>query len=553
MDATRLIGDGEAAYQAGNLETALAAFREAARIGTDAAVRREARNDAAVALCDLGRAAEAELMLREALSRDGADAGTLENLGHCLNLLGKSDEAVEYLGRAVELAPLDGATRLSYASALLDAREPIRAHDATVAARSCNADPGECGRLITRCNGVIDEYHLDVESRDGRAPRALLGVEYFYPSVGGSERVVEDLGTSLIDAGWDVHIVTRRLDGRRALRYRGMSIHETDEDAAAVHRLCERIAFDAVVPLAFPHTWPLLGMLTLPAPRPRVLMVPCVNEHAYARARSTPGFLAWYADALRQCDGVGYVSQSGWDRRMLDDVGVDGMYMPNAVHRWDPAPGGFRERYGIPRHQPLLLVVATLWGEKNHAGLLEVLRDRPGDWRLVVIGGPPSEPFANAALPALHAMAREPRVLHVPHADRHLVAAALSEATLLVHPSLADSGPLVILEAMSHRLPWLATPTCGAAREAAGGIVAPVAAFGALIDRLLANAEARAALGAAGEQHWRAAYSWQVMGPRYSAFLHGDRVATLDVPIGPRTTTDTVRRELGIADQRSAA
>jgi glycosyltransferase involved in cell wall biosynthesis len=551
--AAALIQQGEQAYAEGDRLAALVAFRKAAgHADADAAVRREALNDVAVVLCDLDRPAEAETALREAMAI-GVDPATLENLARCLELLGRAGEGVALLERALALTPGDPSLHVALAGLRLAAKDPLGALDELATARALGAVEDELAAPEEACRAVVAEYAADRPGAGANArPRALLGVEYFYPSVGGSERLVEDIGTSLLAEGWEVDVVTRTLPGRRSLRYRGMTVHEVDDDAQAVHELCAKTRYDAVVPLAFPHTWPLLGMLTLPEPRPRVLMVPCVNEDAYRRAHQTPGFLEWYGAQLSATDGVGYVSRDGWDLRMLNEVGVEGVYMPNAVRRWEPAAGGFRERFGIDPETPLLVFVATLWGEKNHAGLLDLLRDRPGDWRLAVIGGPPSAPFEQDAAPALAAIAREPRVIHVPHADRHLVAAALSESDLLVHPSRADSGPLVILEAMSHGLPWLATPTCGAAREAAGGVVAPVEEFPGLIDALLADPAARAELGAAGEAHWRAAYSWDVMGPRYSAFLAGEALGSLQAPPEAVATSQAVAGRLQ-ARLRSAA
>jgi glycosyltransferase involved in cell wall biosynthesis len=106
----------------------------------------------------------------------------------------------------------------------------------------------------------------------------------------------------------------------------------------------------------------------------------------------------------------------------------------------------------------------------------------------------------------------------------------MAEADLLLLPSLAEATPLVLVEAMSHGLPWLATPTCGSAHDHAGGLIRALEEFPAAIAELLADPEARTALGAAGRAHWEAAYSWDVVGPRYVALLEGSPLPDLPSP-----------------------
>jgi len=83
---------------------------------------------------------------------------------------------------------------------------------------------------------------------------------------------------------------------------------------------------------------------------------------------------------------------------------------------------------------------------------------------------------------------------------------------------------------MSHGLPWIATPTCGSAHDHAGGLIRPLAEFPRPIGELLADPAARTALGAAGRAHWEAAYSWDVVGPRYAALLEGGALSPLPTP-----------------------
>jgi glycosyltransferase involved in cell wall biosynthesis len=99
----------------------------------------------------------------------------------------------------------------------------------------------------------------------------------------------------------------------------------------------------------------------------------------------------------------------------------------------------------------------------------------------------------------------------------------MQAASALLLPSRVEATPLVVLEAMSHRLPWIATPGCGAVHEHAGGIVVPLDAFLPTARELLADEPRRRALGEAGHDHWAACYSWEHIAPRYDALLRGAR------------------------------
>jgi glycosyltransferase involved in cell wall biosynthesis len=259
----------------------------------------------------------------------------------------------------------------------------------------------------------------------------------------------------------------------------------------------------------------VLGVASLPCPLPgiRTLVVPCVNEEISGTVHAHPTFLHDYARGLLRLDGVDYSSHYGWDRALLDELGIPGTYLPNAVPGIVPA-GDLRAELGIAPEMPLIVHVANLWPEKNHVGFLEELREARGDWRLACIGGPsPHHPAIAAAVD--HAAALDPRVRLLGPRSRAQVAGALEAADLLVLPSLAEATPLVLLEAMSHGLPWIASDTCGSAPDLAGGTIVAQGAFAAEIARLLDDAPARAALGAAGRRAYAAEYSWDAVAPRY--------------------------------------
>jgi glycosyltransferase involved in cell wall biosynthesis len=348
------------------------------------------------------------------------------------------------------------------------------------------------------------------------ADRVLIVVERFHPSVGGTETLAADLAVELTRRGRPADVLCYA-DPQRRPGWRGITVHETPQHAAghALVRLLGTGEFGAVIGISAPTGFPVLGVLRLPHPLPaiRSLVVPCVNEQGYAQMHASPEILREYGRALLRVDAVGFSSRGGWDRRLLGDLGVPGVYLANAVPAVEPT-SGFRQSIGADPGRPVILHVANLWPEKNHLGFLDELRGAPGDWRLASIGGPSAEyPQLEAEIAA--AAARDPRVLLLGARSREEVAGAMAESDILVLPSIAEATPLVLLEAMSKGLPWLASETCGSASDLAGGLTVAQGGFAEAIARLLSSPAARAELGRSGRVRYAAEFSWDAVAPRY--------------------------------------
>jgi glycosyltransferase involved in cell wall biosynthesis len=185
-------------------------------------------------------------------------------------------------------------------------------------------------------------------------------------------------------------------------------------------------------------------------------------------------------------------------------------------------------------------------------GLLETLAGAPGDWTLRIIGGPPPPTQPNP-LPRLEQLAAaDGRIALTGRAPAAEVAAAMAESDILLQPSRVEATPLVLVEAMGHALPWIATPGCGSARDHAGGLVVPLAQFPDAIALLLADDAARRDLGAAGRAHYEAAYSWRVVGDRFHALLCG-AAEIPGAPVPPDAAERTERARDGYYDALLAA
>jgi glycosyltransferase involved in cell wall biosynthesis len=532
----------EQLFAAGDLVAAERLLTECVELADAGAEQRvQALNDLAVVAVAQGRPEDVESFLLEALGIDPHYVPALENLATWCAGADDLVQATHWARRAADAEPTQGARWRQLASLLSGRRRFTDAATALRRARALGEDVSSelevIDRRVSRCSAA------NARQAGGRhaVDRILLAVDWFYPSVGGSERLAEAAGVALQSQGFTVEVATRRLEHRASREYRGMVIHEIDGDPlGALQAIVADGRHEAILALSAPTTWPVIASLSLPTPRPRVVVVPCINAENSGLLRADARAMQAYAGLLGTADVIGYSSHGGADVRLCEDLGFSGVYVPNAVERLPSAPAS-PALSGIPGDVPLLLHVGNMWPEKNHAGLLRVLREHPGDWHLALIGDvSPSLPHIAEEVRSL--AADDPRVSILGAASPETVAAAMARAQLLLLPSLADATPLVLLEAMSHSLPWIATPTCGSAHDHAGGLILPLALFGEGIDFLLETTDAARALGAAGHAHWRACYTWEVLGPRYAQVLRGEPVPPLDPPSEALLETEDVRR-----------
>lgn len=453
-------------------------------------------------------------------------ARALSDLGVIAHATGATDRAVTYLEAAIACDDAHVPALENLAGLLAGAGDHLQATGLLLQAARQRPDDAELREALAASAVAAGVWPASRQVAEGprRPGRLLIAVDHFFPSSGGSERLAEDAGVALRALGWDVAIVTRALPDRVPGGHRGMAVHELDS-RRAVEELTAVVARerpDAILAFAGPLAWPVTAPLALAHPRPRVVVVPCVNGDGQAALRRDPAVLRRYAARLAGAGAVGHSSLRGFDAGLCRDLGLPPAYVPNAVVRAEPDTAAVR-RAGLAEGEPFLLVVGNQWPEKDHLGLLAHLAAHPADEVPVVLVGNPSPYHPEIATAIAAAADRDGRVRLFGGATREEVAGLMAAARALLLPSRVEATPLVILEAMSHGLPWIATPGCGAVHEHAGGRIVPLEDFLPTARTLLDDEPARRALGAAGREHWAACYTWDAIAPRYDALLRGAR------------------------------
>jgi glycosyltransferase involved in cell wall biosynthesis/Flp pilus assembly protein TadD/ubiquinone/menaquinone biosynthesis C-methylase UbiE len=408
--------------------------------------------------------------------------------------------------------------------------------------------------------------YLDMESAQPsmqaapRESRVLIACDYFWPSIGGVELYVEELGVRLLQAGYAVDVSARWMPGRQSLEHRGLRIHQfrcegtlseygTQQEIEKFRSLVTSGGYHTTIVLTQPDNWVGVGIMDLPKPKPRLILLPSINADNITEWQRTMR-IQQVAQTLGVADDLVVVTEAGFDAKLIDASGLKAHFIPHAVSQ-NAVEGDFRPTHGFSTERPLLMMVANFWPVKNHLALLERLADTRGEWQLAIIGHPVSHLYPYYERVIAEA-AKDPRVRVIDGLPPDQAAAAIRDADLLLVPSRGESaGPLVVLQAMSYGTAWIATPECNAARDEAGGIVAPLDAFPGVIQHLLANSDERTELGRLGQDHWRRCFTWDKTLPALMSLIDGERpLPDLRMPDDLRVATEQLRK--GFSEEGAA-
>jgi glycosyltransferase involved in cell wall biosynthesis len=186
----------------------------------------------------------------------------------------------------------------------------------------------------------------------------------------------------------------------------------------------------------------------------------------------------------------------------VDTVGLDPERVV-VVHNAVPAPEAVSP---CPDNQQCqLLFVGTLIERKGLADLMEALAQpevRQQSWHLRIVGEGDRSRWAK--LIETHGLAGRIEVVGwLPSAEVHRL---LEASDVLVLPSHNEGLPMIILEAMAHARPVIATPVgsvCDAVHDGVTGLIVPPSSPKALaqaLGRLIADPDYRRQLGSAARQ-----------------------------------------------------
>jgi glycosyltransferase involved in cell wall biosynthesis len=374
--------------------------------------------------------------------------------------------------------------------------------------------------------------------------KVLLTVEFYHPSVGGAQEVVRQIAEHLARRGHEVTVATTKLPERKEKNINEVRIEEFAITGNQVRgytgnvgdysRFLMNGCFDIMMNYAAQQwtadlVFPLLGQLTFPA-----ILAPC----GFSGLQS-PAYQNYFSDmpeVLRKYNHLVFHSEKYQDIKFTRAHGIlDFSVIPNAAgnefERFDPT---FRQTYGIPEGEALLLTVGNHTGLKGHRLVIRAFQKAHiGKSTLVIIGDLAEgrcvrECRALSAVTKLLSLGKK-RVLLI-HPSRPVVVAAYQAADLFVFGSRVEASPLVLFEAMASRTAFLST-ACGNAEEiiswgnsgrlvptfhlSNGWVDAKVDDFANAIEVLWSEPEERKQMAQNGYEVWKERFTWEKVTAEY--------------------------------------
>ncbi len=391
--------------------------------------------------------------------------------------------------------------------------------------------------------------------------KILLSCDYFYPSVGGVEVFMEDLGVHMMDLGYQVEVSARWLPERKFHTRKGLKIHsfkcdgllEPNGDEAEREKFYNLIydgGFDHVLMLTQPDNWVASALLHKRNSSTRLTLFPSINSMNVAEW-SKSGRWDQVVQVIKDADQTVAVTATGLDHSTLTNLGLDPIYLPHAIEK-DAAKTNFRKKHGLDPERPLLVMVANFWPVKNHSNLLRVLGRTQNDWQIVIIGNPISA-FRTYFEEVKELADLDKRVCLIPGLSRPEAASAIRDADLLMIPSIGESaGPLVALQAMSYGTPWIATPNCNAVQDQAGGLSVSLEQFPTAIEYLLTNKKVLSDLGRAGKKQWENSFTWEKIAPAFKSLLDDKEIPDFRISEGLKKEKAKLQSEFDTVISKAA-
>lgn len=380
----------------------------------------------------------------------------------------------------------------------------------------------------------------------------LIVTPYFWPSIGGVEKVAESLALGLQSRGHAVEVATYALIERSATSHQGIPIinltfpadFETTSPYSMleVKRLIESGRYGCCILLGAPLHLMFYAPLSIPKERPvRFILQPTINKEIDDSLQGSEQGRTMLSQLGQRVNTVVTFGGNGYDEQFFRERQIPTCVIPNGTPALTPK-ADFRQRYGIAPETFLIVHLANLYKVKNHPGLLDALNNLPAGIQLVLIGNDTHETEYVEAVKAR--LAARPDVRLLAGLDFTDVASALATADLVVLASHAEVSPLCLLEAMSLGRPWLATPECGTAAEHAGGLVLPLSQFAAAVRLMQSHPEFRAELGRLGREHWAQSHDWAAVLTAWEDVIEGRPVShSFTTPLSIAQRRDALREQ----------
>lgn len=379
--------------------------------------------------------------------------------------------------------------------------------------------------------------------------KILHTVEFYYPSIGGSQEAVRQLSERLVEAGHDVTVATSLLPERVSDRHHGVHIRSFNisgnavrgytGDTAAYQDFVRESDFDVIMNYAAQEWTADLVFQLLPELKARKIFVPCGFSGLHK-----PEYQQYFKDmpaVLKEYDATVYLAEKYRDIDFARAHKIKNVHLiPNGADEKEflqTYAGNIRRELGVGADTKLILHVGGFTGVKGQAEAMDIFEQANlPEATLVLIGNAMDKPVVRALKRRAWqyslrlANLREHRKMIIRHVDRPRTVAALQAADVFLFPSNIEASPLVLFEACAARTPFLTTDVGNAQeiiRWTQGGVILPtkkdtqgysyakIRESAQQLTALLADGARRDKMAAAGFAAWNRKYRWDKIAEEY--------------------------------------
>jgi glycosyltransferase involved in cell wall biosynthesis len=389
--------------------------------------------------------------------------------------------------------------------------------------------------------------------------RILLASEFYYPSVGGVQEVMRQLGERFAEVGHEVVVATTHLPERKSQEIRGVTVkgfrvsgnlvRGMEGEVERYREYVLRQEYDILM-IKAAQQWTFDALIpVLDSIRRAKIFIPCGFSGLF-----DPRYADYFRDMpnwLRQFDRLIFYASDYRDINLARANGLKNLsVLPNGADerefnvQRDP---NFRSRHAMRDDAFVVMTVGSFTGLKGHLELAKAFEQFgfDGPACLLLIGNKPRMPKRRLPWPWLRKLLGRPftqteeldEILRRINATKNRraifadfprpeVVQAYLNSNLFVLASKIEYSPLVLFEAAAAGLPFVSVPvgnaaeiaawtgggiTCDARTDSSGYTQVDPPELAREMKSLAAQPDVRARLGSSGRRAWEQRFSWNTI------------------------------------------
>lgn len=411
--------------------------------------------------------------------------------------------------------------------------------------------------------------------------RILFCCEYYYPSCGGVQKVMQEVAERLVKHGHDVTVATSKIPKRKFRKLNGVNIEEFKISGNLVYGIKGEIenyrnfvikgCFDAILVKAaqqwtFDGLWEILHQA-----KSRKIHIPCGYSCLYENKYHE--YYKQMPDILRQFDHLIFYASDYRDINFAKQHSIRHYsIVPNGASEieFDCLPDwSFRENFNIPKDAFVFMTLGTPVFMKGHMEVAQAYASLKLDCPTVLLLNGNyhriDNPFAQTLITkgarfiknmvktllerpvvkgnerlyaAIKSIQEQPnKKVLIANLSRRQLISAFFESDLFVFASHIEYSPLVLFEAAAAALPFLTAPVgnseeiakwtgagqiCPADKDQRGYVQVDTNTLAKHMALLAKNPELLRDMAQQGRNNWQTKFTWEKIACQYEKILKGN-------------------------------